>query len=129
MALKLGDKEEAKRRLLDVARRRDTDQLFRNDMTDFIQEELPRAVLLSRSARWGGGRHKTQMALARLVIGIKALAKNDLGTSALEFRRVYAQVAPTSAEAELAAALLDEIQVRREGRSYQSERFLPQDTP
>jgi HEAT repeat protein len=123
VALKLGDKEEAKRRLLDVARRRDTDQLFRNDMTDFIQEGLPRAVLLSRSARWGGGRHKTQMALARLVIGIKALAENDLGTSALEFRRVYAQVAPTSAEAELAAALLDEIQVRREGRSYQSERF------
>ncbi|MDF1667078.1 MAG: HEAT repeat domain-containing protein, partial [Planctomycetota bacterium] len=123
LALKLKNPDEAAKRFVQVAKQRATDELFQNDATLFIKGILEAETLIIRAARWGGDRHKAQMALARLITGIRALANNRLGVSALEFRRVFAQVDADSAEASIASALLDEIQIQREGRSYQSERF------
>lgn len=123
LSLQLKRNQVAADHLVKVAKNRETDALFHEDATLFLLGQLDAETLISRSARWGGDRHKAQMALARLMTGIRALAQGRLGISALEFRRVFAQVETDSAEAEVAAAFLDEIQIRREGRSYQAERF------
>jgi len=123
MALAADQPQEALLRLVGVAKERETDAQFRADLKSFIAGDLEPDAFLARAARWGGNRHKAQTAIAALSIGLRSLASGDLGRAATELRRALAHVPAESAEGELASALLDEIQVKREGRSYQAERF------
>ncbi len=113
--------------LVATAERRGADGLFRGDLRAFVASEIDGETLRQRAARWNDRDHRVHVILTGLVLGMDALARDELAGAARELRAVVAAVpleprrAATDPVAEVARALLEGIQIRREGRSWQPE--------